>query len=373
MNDFANRCYRNISWVAAFLIHRILYEKKSYPKVEKIKKILVIILDYIGDNILSQPTFDILKEHFPTAQIDVMVGEWTKDLYKAHPGVRRVIPYNCAWLNRGKSRWSLRRRLSVLTQVYSEKYDLIVDVRGSFATLALALFKASKYRADTRVSFARDLISRFERKFFGRRDGFFVDARRPYRVVEMFRQIGINHTHPPKAAVFVPEDDKKEMRRILSETGLDINKKIVSFHPCAAEPLKLWENKKWAQAGDELIQRYGVQLVVSGTKTDLATIEGIIRLMQKPAFNLAGKMTLMQLAALIDLSALCVCLDSGPMHIAGALHVPVIGLFGADDPKTCAPWTDRCRLLFHGPEGPDRMQLITTDEVLAAADYFLFK
>src|SRR3989338_7746139 len=190
MNYNSYLWHNRITMFSSYVIHNLLYRNSKKIEKEKVKKILIVSLDYIGDNILSSPIFPVIKENFPNASIWIMVGEWTKDIYKANPYIDKTIVYNCAWLNRGKTKWGIKKRLSVLLGLYKEKFDVIIDVRGSFGTLFLALLKASKYRADLKALFAEDLLKRFRRKFLKTEETNFVDMRKPYQVLDIFKYLG---------------------------------------------------------------------------------------------------------------------------------------------------------------------------------------
>ena len=370
---------------SSYVIHNLLYRNSKKIEKEKVKKVLVVSLDYIGDNILSSPVFPVIKENFPNASIWIMVGEWTKDIYRAHPYVDRIVSYNCAWLNRGKIKWGIKKRFGVLLGIYKEKFDLIIDIRGSFGTLFLALLKASKYRADLKVLFAEDLLKRFRRKFLKTRETNFLDIRKPYQVLDIFKYLGIFPDDKPEVSVYIPEEDRKNLKDILIKKGVDLNQQIVVFCPGNNNKFKLWQNEKWAKIGDLVIEKYGAQLVISGSKHDGNAIQNIISFMKHRPINLAG-ISLMEEAELLNISKLCVCLDSGPMHIAGALKTPLVGLFGMNSPDICAPWTDKSILVYHrlscsaSCEENDEMncnaecmKAISFEEVSEAVEHFLVK
>ncbi len=370
----------------AYVIKLLLYPRQKISDRQQIKKILIVLLDYIGDGVLSSPIFSILKKKFPQATVDVMVGEWTKDLYKANPSIRKVIPYNCDWLNRSSTKWSISQKLSALKNVRKEEYDLIVDMRGSLGTLILPLLKSSRYWVDSRFFLHEDYMKRFFNKAFGKKLPL-EDLRRPIQAKNILRYVGITNEDQPKINLFVSDEHRQTLKDILRKRGIDIGKNnIISFHPGVHSRFKRWDVVKWAQLADRLIEKEGAQVVICGGKADLNVASDICFLMKHKAVNLTGQLQLMQLAALIEISSLCVCLDSGPMHMAGALNVPVVGLFGANHPSTCSPWTDRKQTLYHQlpcslicTESEEMgcavecMQAISAEEAFDAAQYFLEK
>ncbi|HSN76284.1 MAG TPA: glycosyltransferase family 9 protein, partial [Anaerolineae bacterium] len=113
---------------------------------------------------------------------------------------------------------------------------------------------------------------------------------------------------------------------------------LVAIHPGSGgyAPARRWEPAKWAGVADELVRRYGAQIVLVGTLADGAA--AVQAAMSTPALNLAGRTTLPQLAAVLAQCDLFLGADSGVMHVAASVAVPLVALFGPSNHLAWGPW-----------------------------------
>ena len=109
------------------------------------------------------------------------------------------------------------------------------------------------------------------------------------------------------------------------------------MNPVALWDTKMWEDDKFAQLCDRIVEELSLKVVFTGGR-DRETVEHIRSLMHLPSVDLAGKTTLRDLAYLYELSSLVVTTDSGPMHVAAAVGTPTVALFGSTDPARTGPY-----------------------------------
>jgi heptosyltransferase-2 len=114
---------------------------------------------------------------------------------------------------------------------------------------------------------------------------------------------------------------------------------LVAIHPGSGgyALARRWEPAKWAAVADELVRRHGVQIVLVGAPAD--GVEAVQAAMSRPALNLAGRTTLPQLAAVLAQCDLFLGADSGVMHVAASVAVPLVALFGPSNHLAWGPWT----------------------------------
>ena len=166
--------------------------------------------------------------------------------------------------------------------------------------------------------------------------------------------------------------------------------RLVAIHPGAGAAVKLWPAERWAAVGDALVERHGARVVVTGSAAEADLAEAVAGAMKVRPLVLAGRTSLMQLAALFGRCALVLGSDSGPLHLAVAAGAPTVHLFGPVDAVAFGPWGPAGRHVVVRPEYPaapchgrpcDRldypaadlaghpcMALIPVDRVLAAAE-----
>jgi ADP-heptose:LPS heptosyltransferase len=310
------------------------------------KKILIISLDYIGDYIMRTiPAIRAIKRKFPDSSITIMAGSWTENLILSNPHVERTIVYDPRWLDRSDKIWGFFKKMTVLNSVRKERFDIIVHVRGSLGTAALCIVKQSNLIINSKELLTDAMVGEFKKN---RSD-----------------------------LIRITDEERLSAKKLLIKEGVDISKRIISIYPGANSAVKRWDAAKWAKLCDALIERYDAALIICGSQNDVRLAGEIAGGMRRRAINITGKTTLLQLAAIIDRSGLCIAIDSGPMHIAGFFGAPLVALFGPNDPKDCAPLTDKMEAVFKNLPcvkccienamdcGKECMNTITVGDVLA--------
>jgi ADP-heptose:LPS heptosyltransferase len=152
---------------------------------------------------------------------------------------------------------------------------------------------------------------------------------------------------------------------------------VIALNPGASNRIKCWSTARFAELGDRLIEELGARVVVIGGGDERDLADAILAGMRHQARDLVGKVSLLQLGALLKRCTLLVSGDTGPLHLATAVGTPVVALFGAIDPRRTGPVGEGHRVISH-PEIPcvpcvagkctnpvylECMEKITADEV----------
>jgi lipopolysaccharide heptosyltransferase II len=175
-----------------------------------------------------------------------------------------------------------------------------------------------------------------------------------------------------------PEADKWVENKF-AELGIYSQDFIVIFHPFAEWRGREWAVHKFAEAADYCSSHYNAKIIITGKKEDKERANKMVNLMAGEAYNLVGATTLKALIALISKADIFVCNDGGPMHIAAALNVPLLALFGPQTPLIFGPWSENNEVIYHkkdcSPCGqrycrkkPSCMELIEVEEVIKAME-----
>ena len=136
-------------------------------------------------------------------------------------------------------------------------------------------------------------------------------------------------------------EDGRSAEALLGEIGLDGALPLVAFHPGSGSPMKLWPEDRWVELGRMLAAR-GARIVVTGSANERNSAERIAGAITE-GHSLAGRTDLGTLASLFRRCALVVGTDNGPLHLAVAVNVPTLQLFGPTDPAVFGPWGDAAR------------------------------
>jgi heptosyltransferase-2 len=171
--------------------------------------------------------------------------------------------------------------------------------------------------------------------------------------------------------------------RLLSDMGIDKRKLLLGVHPGAA----YGETKRWfPERFGEVLRRLhkpGRRFLLLGGPGEEQIAQQISMIMERPPIDLVGKTTVAEALALVSMCGLFLSNDSGLMHVAAALNIPQVALFGSTDPQKTAPLNDRavvihpehvsCTPCFKRtcPENLECMKAITVDEVVTAAEQLL--
>ena len=126
----------------------------------------------------------------------------------------------------------------------------------------------------------------------------------------------------------IKEDSEQWVKVLLEKSGISFKDKLLGLHPGASCPSKVWPLERFAEVADRLADKYGFKVIIVSGKNDSAKAKVVAQAMKSPAVNLAGETSLSQLASLLKRCALFISNDSGPVHLAVAVGVPVISIFG---------------------------------------------
>jgi len=270
----------------------------------QVRRILVITLSNIGDIILTTPVIRTLKNEFPGARVDVMVGPQGKEIFEKDPAVFKLIIYD------KHLPISEKRRLQL--KLKKLKYDLVVDLRNTVFPLLIG----PKYRTATIEHFPRSVVHRRDRHL--------------YRL----KAIGITR-FDIRSYVHIPEKDEEHVSGLLKE--LNVTGDFVVVNPSAKSHLKRWTAQGFAEVSDRIMDECSAGVLLVGTGEDKAVVRDVIKLMKNKPHDLTGKTNIRQLAGLLKRSRLLITNDSAPMHLACAMGVKVLAIFGPTDPKKYGP------------------------------------
>ncbi len=286
-------------------------------------KIIVHVPNWIGDSILALPTLESLSLNFPEDQVWVAAKDWVKDLFFACDFVEGTI----ALSSKGNLK-SLRHSVRALK---TSGFDLGVLLPNSFSS-ALLFYHAKipqrwGYKKDGRgflltrgVALPKNALHQGQ---------YYLDLLSQLGLQAMVREIKF----PLK------QDEKRKANEYLRMLNVDMKKPIILLHPGAAYgSSKRWPVQKYARLADLFYERDQASILIIGSLDEVETAEALCSAVGTEPINLAGKTSLRLLAGLISHASLFVSNDSGPMHMANALKVPVVALFGPSDPSMTRPF-----------------------------------
>ena len=285
---------------------------KHTVDVEKRAHILVIRLSSLGDILLTTPVLRALHEHFPAAHIDVLTKAAYQDVLCANPCVHRL------WL--WEPQQGLREMLGRLRQI---RYDVVVDLQRTLRSRLLY----HGLLARCKLTYAKHTIRRALLVHCGW-NTLRAMTPVPERYVAPLRRLGLTTPLPPlEMHLTAPSREAMHayLRQELPEHGA---RPLLAVAPGARWSTKRWPVERFAAVAQELAQAQQAAVVVLGSAEDQRLAQELCQRLTVPALDSTGKLSLMHTAALLQQCHLLLSNDSGLMHMATALRVPVVAIFG---------------------------------------------
>jgi lipopolysaccharide heptosyltransferase II len=298
-----------------------------YDEVVHSTNILVIKLSAIGDIILSSPAFKALRGRFPHAKITCLTGRDAASLLHGCPYLDDVIVYDHKDKDKG---FAGARR--ILARLYKYRFDKIIDLQNNTRSHLLTFLchpRASYgYRNGKWGMFLSDGVNDD--------NPCLPPVKHQFRILE---KLGITYPEDARLEMWPRRDDESYARELLHGEWIDERTHVVVGINIAAS--LRWPSKNWpVQAIAELCDRLAadsVRVVITGMEKDREYVRALMtKARSKPAM-LVGKTSLLQLAAVISNCKVFVTPDSAPLHIAAAMGVPVVALFGPTSPERHVP------------------------------------
>lgn len=309
----------------------------NYPDLKLVRKVLVIKMRHHGDVLLTSPVFSNLKNVLPDAEVDAFIYQDTLPMLEGHPDISKFHLYDRGWKKLGFF-GKLRKEISLLMQIRKERYDLVVNLTEGDRGAIVALVSGSRYK----VGFdPQGKGLKGKKKIYTH---VVKNCHTPRHTVEKqldaLRKIGIFPKPAQRGLTFVIADETMaKMRHLLQEEEIAEGEYIL-IHPVSRWRFKCPPVSFISELIEELSKR-GKQIVLSAgpDEQEIKMIEEILaKIPHIPVLNMAGKMTLKELGALLKLSRSLICVDSVPLHMASALKTPVVALFGPSSDQNWGPW-----------------------------------
>ncbi len=300
------------------------------------EKILIKSVSWVGDTILTTPSIRLLRRSFPDSRIVAIARPWVADLLLDNADINEV------WVeNESKSIGSF---LHAARRIRKEQFDLGVAFPNSFIAAALLWAGGVKYR----IGYNRDargfLLSQAVKVT--------PDILRVHQVeyyLNILRGICDVDSAERKLVLPINPEAEKEVLSLLHEVGLDpdAGRPLIGLNPGAFYgSAKRWMPERFAAVADYVYTRYDAGVIITGTKQERFIADEVVANSKKAkSYNMAGKISLKQLIALLNMLDLYITNDSGAMHIAAAVDIPIIAIFGSTDWRTTSPYSAKATIV----------------------------
>lgn len=303
-------------------------------------KILVVQPSWVGDAVMATPALRAFRQLYPQAHIAYLMRRYVKPLYGGMPWADQIITYRTGKTHSktGKGLFDLAARLR------AARFDLAVLLPNSFKAALLCKIanipRIVGYERDGRGFLLTDKLLHVKDR------GKFI----PVPIVKTY--MGLAHylgsqDRDLRLRLFVTPSEQREGSELLTRCGLspDISRPgaqgeppLILLNPGAQYgAAKCWRPEYFAELADRFIHELDATVLLSGAPKERPILESIKRCMRHAALDLSNKgITLGSLKEIVRRCDLMVTNDTGPRHIAAALDVPVVTVFGPTHPE----WTE---------------------------------
>jgi len=299
---------------------------------ENIRAILLIQLGDIGDVVLSFPSVRALRETFPQADIIVAVREKARELMEDCRWASGVIS-----INEAKRRLieNLRYQKNFFLHLRSFHFDLAIDMRTGERGAFLALLSGARQRIGF---FASDGKVWRNRVF----TNLAIQEPNPGRHMAQY-YLGLLETYAISTDHIWPEHDVSDKRNakaalLLRNEGVSPDRPIIAVQPFSLWKYKEWGADKYVHLIKWLISEYNVSVIITGSFDERDRADEIIKKCPRNTYNMAGRTSIGTLAALFKTCRLFIGVDSAGVHIAAAVGLPTVSIFG---PSSYIDWAPR--------------------------------
>jgi ADP-heptose:LPS heptosyltransferase len=343
---------------------------------------------------MGTPLLAALREAWPDAHLTWVVGGDARGAVEAHPLLDEILIWPTDYWTRRMRKgrpllypiWAFQAR-ALRRAVRANAYDVFLSLQPEewphFVGVVAAPVSVGIF--DT---FLRHYGGRRDRRDRGRLYGHAFshpDLHRVDQYAHALRALGLPDRPPAPMSLGYTADDEAAVGRLLEREGMAARDRLVVLAPMTTWPTKCWPSDRYAALGDALAARHGCRVALIGAEREREAVTHVAARMRTPPIQAAGTLTFRQMAALIGRAALLVSGDTGPMHVAAALGVPQVALFGATSPDWYGPHSGRALVMARPvPCGPcDQktcrnaeepllcLRLLGVEEVLAGAEAML--
>jgi heptosyltransferase II len=302
-------------------------------------KILIRATNWVGDAILALPALRAVRKRFPDAEIAIVARPYVADIYGDQEICNQLIPYDPKGSHAG---FFGRERLAA--QLRAQKFDVALLLQNAFDAAWLA------WRANIpeRIGYARDARSFLLTKAVPLPRHGETPAHEKFYYLELLHRAGWLDSLKDESFIglHVPEEKRRSADEFLCKSGVRPGALRLAIGAGASYgSAKCWPPSRFAEVANRLQAEADADVILFGTAAETNVSTAITAEMRQPPIDLTGKTAIADVPALLSQCHLFIGNDSGAMHVAAAVGLPVVAVFGPTDPFGTAPVTERCSIV----------------------------
>src|SRR5690242_8325078 len=339
-------------------------------------KILIRATNWVGDAIMALPALLAVRSKFPEAEIAILARPYVADIYRDQEICNQLIAYDSQGGHAG-----IFGRERLAAELRALKFDVVLLLQNAFDA-AWLVWRAG---IPERIGYARDGRSLLLTKSIPVPRTGEIPPHEKFYYLELLRRAGWIDALPDESFITlsVSETGCRRAEEFLSQSGVHPNSLRIAIGAGASfGSAKCWLPSRFAELANRLQSENEADVILFGTATEAAVTRAISSELQRPPIDLTEKTSIADLPALLSRCHIFIGNDSGAMHVAAGVGLPVVAVFGSTDPYGTAPVTPRCTIvqqrpycspcfLRHCPTDHRCMSAITPEMVEAAVKPWL--
>ncbi len=333
-----------------------------------IHRLLIRSTNWVGDAVMTTPAIRAMRDHFNASEITILAKPWVAPLFESSEHVDHVLIYDDNGVHRG-----LTGLIRLVREIKTRRFDAAVLLQNAFEAALIAFLSGIPCRIGYPTDVRRWLLTHPVSMPAG--------IKRVHQTAYYLGILGGIGIREPDSSLYLKLSPQliQSARSILRNHDVKKDDTLVGINPTATfGPAKQWFPESFAKLADRLSEELKCRILIFGGPEDRDLGAKISKMMRRPQVNLSGKTRLDEAMGLIAACRLFVTNDSGLMHVAAALKVPLVAIFGSTNPVTTGPCSDRAQtvqttldcspcLKPDCPEGHlDCMRQIDVDSVMNA-------
>ena len=306
-------------------------------------KILIRATNWVGDAIMALPALRVVRSKFPDAHISILARPYVADIYRGQGISDELIAYDPIGEHRG---WRGRERL--ICGLRSRQFEVALLLQNAFE----AAWLAWRARIPQRFGYARDARSLLLTKAIAVPQIGEIPPHESYYYLELLRRAGWLDSLPQVEHIClqVSETARRQGAETLINVGARPHALRIAIGAGASYgSAKCWPPGRLAAWTNQFLAQYDADIILFGAAGEALVSNAIIASMHRKPIDLTGKTAIADLPALLSQCHLFLGNDSGAMHVAAAVGLPVVAIFGPTDPSGTAPLTPRRSIVQDKP------------------------
>ena len=306
-------------------------------------KLLIRATNWVGDAIMALPALLAVRARFPEAEISILALPYVADIYRGQGVADELIGYDRKGEHAG-----IRGIAKLAALLKAKKFEKALLLQNAFD----AAWIAWRAGIPERIGYDRDARGFLLTKAIRVPRAGEIPAHEKYYYLELLKRAGWIDAIPEVAEISlkITHEQARQADEALQSFGSKAGAVRIAVGAGASYgSAKCWPPERFAAALNQLVKERDAEVLLFGTAAEGGVSSAIQAGLKKPAIDLTGKTQIAELPALLSRCTAFLGNDSGAMHVAAAVGLPVVAVFGPTDPFGTAPVTPRCTVVQERP------------------------